>query len=112
MHVVVGEIHREPPSFHVEAVIDERRFLLGLPDVAEGYERRQQHFPLKWLRRLRVVDAWEYRRLRELPASTTPAAEREADAEELADRVDPAPERRDASGPPPGGAHENGAAGA
>jgi len=112
LHIVVGEIHREPPSFHVEAVIDERRFPLTIADVVEGYERRATHFPPKWLRHLRVVDAWEYRRLRALPAGTAPAAERAAEAGEVAEPGDTTPRLRDDSGPPSGGAHENGAAGA
>lgn len=87
LHIVVGEIHREPPSFHVEAVVDERRFTLSLADVVEGYERRATRFPLKWLRRLRVVDAWEYQRLRALPPSAAAAAEPGAEAE-LADVSD------------------------
>jgi hypothetical protein len=113
LHVVVGEVHREPPSFHVEAVIDERRFPLTLADVVEGYERRAREFPLKWLKRLRVVDAWEYRRLHEIPASAGPDVER---ARESVDPTtpeigDPTPRPRDDSGPLSGGAHENGAAG-
>jgi hypothetical protein len=69
LHIVVGEIQREPPSFHVEAVVDERRFPLTLADVVEGYERRASDFPRQWLKRLRVVDAWEYQRLRARPGA-------------------------------------------
>jgi hypothetical protein len=59
LHVVVGEIHREPPGFHVEAVVDERRFRLGLTDAIEGYQLRSQRFPRKWLRRVRVRETRE-----------------------------------------------------
>lgn len=111
LHIVVGEIHREPPSFHVEAVIDGRRFPLALADVVEGYERRASEFPLKWLKRLRVVDAWEYKRLRELPASSAPAAERASESADAGEAGDPGPRLRGDSGPLPGGAHENGASG-
>jgi hypothetical protein len=104
LHVVVGEIQREPPSFHVEAVVDERRFMLALLDVAEGYERRAPHFPLKWLRRLRVVDAWEYRRLRELPPAAARAPEGEGRGEGASEpRLRPGDD-----GPPAGDAPRNG----
>lgn len=110
LHIVVGEIHREPPGFHVEAVVDEHRFALRLEDVVAGYERRAPHFPLKWLRRLRVVDAWEYQRLRELPPrSVIVEPTPEPDAAEPAD--DSPRLRGEDEAPPSGGAHENGAAG-
>jgi hypothetical protein len=119
LHVVVGEIHREPPSFHVEAVIDERRFPLALADVVEGYERRAEHFPPKWLRRLRVVDAWEYKRLCELPEGTDRGVEHAPEAGvdgvagvDVEDVEDVGPiARGDDVRPPSGGAHENGSAG-
>lgn len=60
LHIIVGEIQREPPGFHVEAVVDEQRFALALEDVIEGYERRQPSFPLEWLAEVRIADADEY----------------------------------------------------
>lgn len=60
LHIVVGNLHREPPQLHAEMVIDHQRFTVAADHVIEGYARRRADFPPHWLRRLRVVDYETY----------------------------------------------------
>jgi hypothetical protein len=54
LHIVVGQIHREPPDLHVEAVVDGTRFELEPEAVIEGYQKRDPEVPEEWLERVRV----------------------------------------------------------
>jgi hypothetical protein len=60
MHIVVGRITREPPEFHVEAVVDGVRFRVKPELVLEGYHRRRLDFPKEWLDRVKV-GSWRSR---------------------------------------------------
>lgn len=54
IHVVVGRIDREPPSFHAELAVDGHRFSLDFDQVFEGYEQRSAGVPADWLERVKV----------------------------------------------------------
>ncbi len=54
LHIVVGRIHREPPDFHIEAVVDGNRFTLEPDQVFDGYRRRRASFDSDWLNKIRV----------------------------------------------------------
>jgi hypothetical protein len=56
LHLVVGDVHRDRPSFHVEAVADHARFPMELDEVVEGYSRPDPLVPRAWLERVRVED--------------------------------------------------------
>lgn len=59
VHLVVGKLDKEPPEFHVEAVVDGARFTLGMAQVVEGYEERRADFPPEWIDRVEVkVNRW------------------------------------------------------
>lgn len=64
VHLVVGRLDREPPAFHVEAVVDGTRFEMELADVVEAgddgevYRRRRERAPRRWLERVTVRDGW------------------------------------------------------
>lgn len=60
VHLVVGKIRREPPDFHVSAVVDGVRFALELSQVAEGYGRRDLDVPEDWLARVRLTTRSPY----------------------------------------------------
>lgn len=54
LHIVVGQISREPPHFHCEYVVDGVRFVIGTREVIEGYERRDTEVPDEWIERVKV----------------------------------------------------------
>ena len=54
LHVVVGEISREPPEIHCEYVVDGVRFRLDTRTVIEGYHRRDTDIPDEWIERVKV----------------------------------------------------------
>jgi PRTRC genetic system protein A len=54
LHVVIGRINREPPDFHVEAVVDGSRFRVPESLVFAGYRRRRLRVPPEWLAKVRV----------------------------------------------------------
>jgi PRTRC genetic system protein A len=54
LHVVIGRINREPPEFHVEAVVDGTRFRVPESVVFAGYRRRRLRVPQEWLDKVRV----------------------------------------------------------
>ncbi len=54
LHLVVGRIHREPPEFHCEAVVDGVRFRVAIDLVINGYRQRRPDFPESWLEKVRV----------------------------------------------------------
>ena len=67
LHIVCGRIDREPPEFHVEAVVDGVRFTVDSDLVLEGYRRRRRDVPADWLRRVKIEIDDPYRR----PAKTS-----------------------------------------
>jgi hypothetical protein len=54
IHVVVGHIDREPPSFHVELAVDCHRFAVEPNQVFEGYSQRTAAIPPDWLERVKI----------------------------------------------------------
>lgn len=60
LHLVVGHIDLEPPSFHVEAVVDGMRFRMDWRDVTEGYEARDEDVPAWWLDKVTVIEPPPY----------------------------------------------------
>lgn len=54
LHIVVGRIRREPPEFHVEAVVDGTRFRVAPELVLEGYHCRRNRIPASWLGRVKI----------------------------------------------------------
>jgi len=62
VHMVVGRIHSEPPEFHVEAVVDGKRFILRSHQIMEGYRRRDTDIPQAWLDKLRIKTYGSYYR--------------------------------------------------
>ncbi len=54
LHIVVGQITREPPEFHFEYVVDGVRFRVGTRAVIEGYHRRDTDIPNEWIDRVKV----------------------------------------------------------
>ena len=59
VHLVVGKLDKEPPDFHVEAVVDGSRFNLDIAQVIEGYGELRDDFPAEWVDRVEVkVNRW------------------------------------------------------
>jgi hypothetical protein len=54
LHVVVGRLYREPPEFHIEAVVDGARFKFAPDTVFAGYQRRRATFPEEWLDQIKL----------------------------------------------------------
>ena len=56
LHIVVGRIHREPPAFCVEAVVDGFRFDLDPETVLDlaGYRKRLIEVPERWMAKVTV----------------------------------------------------------
>ena len=54
VHAIVGHVHREPPSFHVELAVDGHRFPMEFNDFFEGYEKRRTLVPQTWLDKVKV----------------------------------------------------------
>ena len=67
LHIVCGRLDREPPEFHVDAVVDGVRFTVDSERVLEGYRRRRTDVPADWLRRVKIEIDDPYRR----PAKTS-----------------------------------------
>jgi hypothetical protein len=72
LHIVVGRIHREPPDFHVQAVVDGQRFDLAPQQIMEDYRERSMTFPRSWMQKLRIQD-WGPPRSQKAATSTTGA---------------------------------------
>jgi len=53
-HGVVGRIHREPPRFHLEFIVDGVRFRMDFKGLFKGYRKRWKKVPQKWLKRVKV----------------------------------------------------------
>jgi len=60
VHVVVGRLRLEPPEFHVEAVVDGKRFILRSEHVMEGYRRRETDVPRAWLDKVKIKASGSY----------------------------------------------------
>lgn len=63
VHAIVGHVHREPPTFHVELAVDGYRFPLEFDDIFQGYRKRRRMIPDEWLKKVKVeVDRpkWSY----------------------------------------------------
>jgi hypothetical protein len=63
VHAIVGHVHREPPSFHVELAVDGHRFPLEFDDLFQGYRRRRRLIPKSWLDKVKVTierSKWYY----------------------------------------------------
>ena len=62
LHVVAGRMHRDPPDWHVEYVVDGTRLPRAPESVLdlEGYAGRTVPAEPKWLDRLQVLTAAEY----------------------------------------------------
>jgi proteasome lid subunit RPN8/RPN11 len=56
LHIVVGRLYREPPEFHLEAVVDGTRFEVPFNLVFEGYKKRRLGIPQDWLDKLTIED--------------------------------------------------------
>ncbi|MHC4942564.1 MAG: hypothetical protein ACYTG7_06030 [Planctomycetota bacterium] len=54
IHIVVGHIRSEPPTFHCEVVVDGYRFDLLFDEIVDRYEERRLSVPEKWLKRVKV----------------------------------------------------------
>ncbi len=54
LHIVVGQIHCEPPQFHVDFVVDGMRFKVEQSLVLEGYEKRRLTVPREWIDSVQV----------------------------------------------------------
>jgi len=57
LHIVVGRIWNEPPEFHVEAVVDSKRFVLQLEAVSEGYQRRRLGVESRWIAQVDIEES-------------------------------------------------------
>ena len=82
LHVVVGRLlSREPPDFHIEAIVDGARFPISDPEtVSEGYQQRRSRVPASWLEKVKV-EQWSsvtsgkarvYTHEKQPPYKTTP----------------------------------------
>jgi len=54
LHIVVGRLNREPPEFHIQAVVDGTRFNMSPERVMDGYSRRNPEYPAWWLDNFRI----------------------------------------------------------
>lgn len=54
LHIVVGQIHREPPEFHIEAVTDGVRFTVRPELALGGYQQRCTDIPDAWMDKVTV----------------------------------------------------------
>ena len=58
LHIVIGEIDKEPPDFHAEVVVDGMRFKANIEDVIEDYVARTS-FPEEWMQKVKKKK-WEW----------------------------------------------------
>jgi hypothetical protein len=56
LHIVVGRIDKEPPDFHIEAVVDGVRFTVEQSLVLEGYRERARDVPPAWIGKVTVKE--------------------------------------------------------
>jgi hypothetical protein len=56
LHIVVGRLYREPPEFHLEAVVDGTRFEVPFKLVFDGYRKRRLGVPQEWLDKVTIED--------------------------------------------------------
>jgi len=103
LHLVVGRIHREPPDFHAEIVVDGTRFRAETRLVLEGYARRRMGFPTRWMDRV-TVEPWyaKYQRRRDEPADnstgdTSEPARGRSDEQDIPTDLAPRPGTHDTS---------------
>lgn len=61
LHIVVGRIDREPPEFHIDAVVDRTRFKVPNHLVLEGYRKRRRGVPEEWIQRVTAESLASYR---------------------------------------------------
>lgn len=54
LHIVVGRIKKEPPEFHIEAVIDGVRFNVKPEIILEGYKRRRKGIREEWVKKVQI----------------------------------------------------------
>ncbi|MBW2274718.1 MAG: hypothetical protein JRG96_15735 [Deltaproteobacteria bacterium] len=70
LHIVVGRIQSEPPELHVEAVVDEKRFVLQPEQVLEGYRARRAEVPDDWIDQVEVkIERYSYTTYRPLDSA-------------------------------------------
>lgn len=55
LHIIVGEINREPPQFHCDVTVDGARFRVSLKDISDYKRRaRNREVPLHWFDQFKV----------------------------------------------------------
>lgn len=62
IHITLGNIDKDPPTFSAEAVMDEQRFEVDPFDIIEKYEKRLENIPKKWLKNITVRSWWGFSR--------------------------------------------------
>lgn len=55
VHVVIGHIKEEPPEFHLEMAIDQRRFKMRFEQFFEGYDQRRLAIPQEWMDKVSIT---------------------------------------------------------
>jgi hypothetical protein len=55
LHIVVGQIDKEPPEFHIECVVDRVRFEIMPENILEGYRKRRKGVPLQWVEKVEII---------------------------------------------------------
>ena len=57
LHLVIGHVHREPPSFHADFVADGTRFRIEPEEVLDlaGYRNRDRDTPPAWIEQVEIV---------------------------------------------------------
>ena len=63
LHVVAGQVDRDPPQWHAEYVVDGTRFGVEPEAVLDldGCSNESGHYPPKWMRRLTIDRNWNAR---------------------------------------------------
>jgi hypothetical protein len=88
LHIVVGRVHQEPPEFHVEGVVDGKRFPFEWHDVVSGYQQRAD-FPAEWLDQVAVTN---YRTFRDFDFDAEERKRATGPGLDLAQTTDPGPD--------------------
>jgi hypothetical protein len=54
VHIIVGNIQREPPSFYAVLAVDGARFSLSPEQIFAGYRQRRTIVPRRWINNVKV----------------------------------------------------------
>lgn len=60
LHITIGDVDKEPPTFHAEYIVDGVRFgIRDVWDVVEGYEKRNKDVPKEFMKQVKKLSWWK-----------------------------------------------------